>query len=69
MACLDARTRPPSRQARTWVEGSASPRSAAVRSSTLCAITSHRTSMSAKRPLKIGVAAVIANMMGANTAS
>ena len=32
-------------------------------------MTVHRASMSANRPLNIGEAAVIANMMGAKTAS
>lgn len=47
----------------------ASPRSAGVRSSTDCEIRLQRTSVAARRPLTIGVAAVSAIMMGANTAN
>mmetsp|Transcript_55111 Transcript_55111/g.118271 ORF Transcript_55111/g.118271 Transcript_55111/m.118271 type:complete len:200 (+) Transcript_55111:1436-2035(+) len=45
------------------------PSSAGVRSSTEALITPHRTSVSAKRPLKTGAAAVSASMSGARGAN
>ena len=47
----------------------ASPRSAGVLSSTDWEIRLHRTSVAARRPLTMGVAAVKAIMMGARTAN
>mmetsp|Transcript_89388 Transcript_89388/g.239086 ORF Transcript_89388/g.239086 Transcript_89388/m.239086 type:complete len:212 (-) Transcript_89388:895-1530(-) len=45
------------------------PRSCGVRSSTLAAMVAHRTSVSASRPRRMGVAAESASMMGHRTAS
>mmetsp|Transcript_38148 Transcript_38148/g.118624 ORF Transcript_38148/g.118624 Transcript_38148/m.118624 type:complete len:233 (-) Transcript_38148:383-1081(-) len=64
---LSSRLPPPTM--RGFAGASASPRSAGVRSSTEAEMTSHRTSTPDKRPRKIGVAAVRANMMGARVAS
>ncbi len=65
LLCL--RTPPPAMRASGLAL--ASPRSAGVRSSTDCEMRLHRTSLAARRPLTMGVAAVKAIMMGAKTAN
>mmetsp|Transcript_30186 Transcript_30186/g.93715 ORF Transcript_30186/g.93715 Transcript_30186/m.93715 type:complete len:228 (+) Transcript_30186:1397-2080(+) len=64
---LSRRTPPPTMRGSSGA--SPSPRSVGVRSSTEAAMTAHRTSVPAKRPWKIGVAAVRASMIGARVAS